>query len=110
MINSLKALSEQVNGNLDYSISIMPDRGEFVSLTDYDKKALSELWLNRENCPLTGTYYDIDVIEGLYLEQLESQVLTTLHKQGEYLYSNEGLQELCEANGYEFYEDGKFYT
>ena len=57
---------------------------------------------------MTGRCYDQDVIEGINKDELEEAVLKTLHAEGEYIYSDEGLRETCEANGYEFTEDGKF--
>jgi hypothetical protein len=108
MIDSLKALSAAVNGKLDYSLSIVPDRGECVTIKDFDQEKLERLYNKRTECPLTGMCYDFDVIEGLYKGELESAVLKTLHAEGEYIYSDEGLRETCEANGYEFIENGKF--
>ena len=35
------------------------------------------------------------------------KVLHNLHKDTEYVYSDEGLFELCQANGYEFNENGE---
>jgi len=33
-----------------------------------------------------------------------------LHDEGEYIYSDEGIEDLCEANGYFFTEDGAFHS
>ena len=33
--------------------------------------------------------------------------INSLHKDSEYVYSDQGLEELCEANEYEFTEEGK---
>jgi hypothetical protein len=106
MLESLKALEVAVFGKLDYAISIAPDRGEFVKITDYCKETLKELWLKRDIYPLTGVCYDHDVIEGLYHHNLSKKVLNIIHTEGEYIYSNEGLLNICQANGYEFNEDG----
>jgi len=103
VIKSLKALENEIGGNLDWSISAVPDRGEFISLMDYDKEALNNL--DVENCPLTGTCWDMDIIEGLKEGNI-SKVLKSLHLDTEYIYSDEGLFELCEANEYEFNEEG----
>ena len=104
MLSSLKALKEAIGGTLDYSLSIEPDRGEHCRLTGYDAGKLSELVKTVEKCPLTGTCYDMDVIEGLAAGELESRVLDTLHAAGDYAYSDEGLDAMFEA--YEFLEDG----
>jgi hypothetical protein len=106
MVQSLKALAAAVGGKLNYSVSIVPDRGEFVTLDDYDAEKLADLFKSKDECPLTGMCYDIDVIEGLYAGELDSAVLKTLHAGGEYIYSDEGLYELCQANDYEFTENG----
>jgi hypothetical protein len=36
------------------------------------------------------------------------KVLRTLHKETEYVYSDKGLKELCEANEYEFDINGVY--
>lgn len=109
MIDSLKALAEAVNGKLDYCLSIVPDRSEHVSITDYDSTLLRELHAIKYECPLTGVCYDYDVIDGLANDALDIQVLNVLHSEGEYLYSDEGLTEMCLANEYEFNEDGSIH-
>ena len=48
----------------------------------------------------------IKVNEGLKNDNPE-QVLYSLHADTEYLYSDEGLYELCESNEYEFTEEGE---
>ena len=103
-IDSLKALQKKIGGKLDYAISAVPDRGEFISLKGYDKKALKEL--DKTECPLTGVCWDYDIIEALQHGNIET-ALRSLHKDTEYIYSDEGLHELCEANEYEFYENGE---
>ncbi len=107
MAASLKALENIVGGKLEYSIGLFPHRREYVLLTDYDRQALEEIYSKREECPLTGVCYDMDVIEGLYMGNLERKVLNCLHDEGEYIYSNDGLYEMIIANEYEFYENGK---
>ena len=101
--DSIKALSKVIGGSCDYSIGQFPDRCEFISFTDYDKEELMKL--NPENCPLTGVMWDIDLIEGMQKDD-KNKVLRTLHNDSEYVYSNEGLLELCFANDYEFNEQG----
>jgi len=119
MIDSLKALRDAVGGELDCSISQAPDRGEFVKLTDFDPEALSALDLSArrvkldaagraEGCPLTGHWTDYSVIQALRSGNLAS-ILDEIHSETEAVYSDEGLRELCEANGYEFTEGGTFY-
>ena len=107
MILSLKALADYTGGKLDYSIGITPDRGEFVKITDYDPDLLKEISNTMDDCPLTGVCYDYAAIKGLKNGDLEEEVLTTLHNEGEYIYSDDGLLELAQANKYEFYATGQ---
>lgn len=112
MGESLRALSDRIGCNIDYSISIIPDRGEYVRAdTDrYDHTVFLSLYQQREELPLTGTCYDITVLEGFNYgrESLEHDVLRALHAQGEWLYSDDHLREMCEANQYLFDRNGRF--
>ena len=103
VVCSIKKLSEMIGGTYDFSIGQFSDRGEHLSFLDYDEEALKNL--NADDLPLTGVCYDADLIEGLQNDDVY-KVLRALHSDSEYLYSDEGLEELCEANGYEFDEDG----
>jgi hypothetical protein len=104
VVDSLKALQERIGGELDYSISQWPDRGEFIRLTDYDQEALDAL--DAEACPLTGIAFDFNIITGLRNGDIE-KVLKAVHADTEWVYSNEGLRDLCESNEYEFDESGQ---
>ena len=106
-IESLKALAHSVRGKLDYSISLVPSRGEFIYLESYDHEALKAL--NPDDLPLTGVIYDIYVIQALREGNIEHS-LSFLHDEGEYIYSDEALEELCESNEYYFTEDGAFHS
>ncbi len=101
---SIIALSEVIGGSYDYSIGQFPSRGEFISFYDYDKEQLMKL--NAEECSLTGVTWDIDLINGMQKGD-NNKVLKALHNDSEYIYSNEGLLELCDANNYEFNDKGK---
>jgi len=105
VIDSLKALQKEIGGSLDYAISSVPDRGEFIKFTDYDKQALISCSKVADEYPLTGVCWDYDVIKGMR-ENNPTQVLSTLHQDTEYCYSDEGLYQLCQANQYEFTEEG----
>lgn len=106
VIDSLKALQEEIGGKLDYAISSVPDRGEFIRFTDYDDEALCRL--SADDCLLTGACWDYDVIKGMR-ENNPTQVLSTLHQDTEYCYSDEGLYELCDSMQYEFTEEGNIF-
>lgn len=107
MVGSLKAAKELLGGTLDYSISIVPDRGEYVRLTGFDRKGLHGL--NPADCPLTGVWSDYAVVTGLKKDSLDYEVLKALHMRGDYLYSDEGIREHLLANECEFTENGELY-
>tara|TARA_B110000037_G_scaffold85913_1_gene101902 strand:- start:9050 stop:9490 length:441 start_codon:yes stop_codon:yes gene_type:complete len=107
LVDSLKELQSYIGGNLSYSISTVPDRGEHITLEGYDPEMLSSL--NAEDYPLTGIFWDFEVIKGLQ-EGNMNQVLGTLHDETEYCYSDKGLTEMCEQNEYEFDESGAAYS
>jgi hypothetical protein len=103
IIDSIKALSEKIGGTFDYSISQSPDRGEHITFSDYSQDDLCRL--SADDCPLTGVCWDIDLIVGLRNGNA-GMVLNSLHSDTDYQYSDNGLFELCESNGYEFCENG----
>ena len=102
--DSIEALSEAIGGTNDYSFGAEPMRGEFVAFSDYDKDMLMKL--NPNALPLTGTWADYRIIIGLQNNE-PSSALTDLHDDTEYLYSDAGLEEMCEAMEWEFTEQGK---
>lgn len=106
-IDSLKELANQINGDLDYSISQVPDRGEYIKLTDFNESKLKELEQNKDNCPLTGVYSDLNCIEALIDDDLD-QILNQIHDEVECTYSDENLADMMNANNYEFDQDGNF--
>ena len=107
VIDSLHILQDVIGGDLDYSISSSPCRGEYIEFKDYDEDLLNELDANE--LPLTGVCWDAYLIESMQKDGDAYGVLGTLHQDTEYLYSDEGLQEICEANDYEFTEEGEVY-
>jgi len=106
VIESLKALQAIIGGELNYAINQFPDRGEHITFTDYDADALLEL--DADSLPLTGTWSDYVAITSLRKENT-IEILNAIHQETEYVYSDEGLKELCEANGYEFTETGRIF-
>jgi hypothetical protein len=119
MVESLEAFAAHIGAYVDYSLSIAPDRGEFVRfITESDKKNMFKGLDLSGNCPLTGMCYDEDILDAIreakpedslsdILADIEYRVLKTLHDEGRYIYSEEGLREMCEANEYEFLESGE---
>jgi len=104
-IESIKALQMKIGGDVDYSISQFPSRGEYISFKNYDKDLLSELDANE--CPLTGVIWDADLIQSMQKNGNADGLLRKLHNDSDYIYSDEGLEELCIANDYEFNEFGE---
>jgi len=103
IIESLKALQNIIGGKLDYSISCIPHRGEYISLIGYDKEELNSLSLDAE---LTGSSWDYWVIKAFKENNIED-VLRLLHNSTEYAYSDESLYELCMNVEYEFTINGE---
>jgi hypothetical protein len=100
---SLTKLHEHIGGNLDYSVSLVPDRGEFIRFTDYDEELLAEL--DAGDCPLTGFFWDAEVIEHLRTDDMWG-LMCKLHDAHDYHYTDEALHETAEANEWEFKENG----
>ena len=100
---SLTKLHGYIGGNLDYSVSLVPDRGEFIRFTDYDEELLAEL--DADACPLTGCFWDVDVIEHLRADDMQG-LMEKLRNAHDYDYTDEALHETAEANEWEFKENG----
>lgn len=106
-IETLVQLSNFLDTDLDYSLSCTPSRDEFINIGEFDDKLLSEL--DAEKYPLTGCCYDHDLINDIKnkgITKAFSNYITAIHTEYEYTLSDEYLSDICEANGYEFYEDG----
>jgi len=107
LIRSIKALSNVIGGTFDYSISQVPSRGEHITFKGYDRAILDNL--DAESDPLTGEFWDCNLIKGLREFNLKG-VLDKLHDETEYAYSDEGLLELCREEKYEFDLNGEKIT
>ena len=134
-VESLKVFFDHFSlSRTDYSISLLGDRGEHI--TGYVPDELENLSGNRlrtylvnnfpeidKDCPFTGVCYDDFLLQPMrdhikkpthidYQELIEDcfySLLKSIHSEGGYIYSDEGLHELCEANEYEFLESGEVY-
>jgi hypothetical protein len=124
MSDSLKEFANDIGAKVNWSISIVPDRGEFISFTfgDCESPTLGDTMLNLDlsgNCPFTGVFYDEVILDSFrdaakdasatlesVLNDVEHKFLTALHNEGDYLYSDDGLYEICECNEYEFTLEG----
>lgn len=103
--DSLIALRNIIGGELEFKFSARPSRGEYISFTNYDVDKLNEL--EADLLPLTGVCWDYELVKGMQEDGDASRVLLALHKSTEYVFSDEGLHEICTANDYEFKEKGK---
>ena len=133
-IESLKGFCNHYDLELDYSISIVPDRSEhiYISFKNDDVNELRGVRLYKylvnnysldEDCPFTGFVHDEVLLDDIrefmkkpydisfqdLIENCTHKLLKAIHDEGEYIYSDEGLKEMCEANEYEFNEDGSIY-
>ena len=107
-IDTLKAFSKKYNLYLDYCLGPYPDRGEFIKLDGELPSEKELIELNKQDCPLTGCYYDHDLLEALIKGDV-SLYIDSIHKEAEWMNSDEYTTELCDVNGYEFLENGDFY-
>lgn len=115
-LKSFKALGEALGVRVDYCAGIHPSRGEFLTLCGRVSQSDVDA-LDADEMSLTGMCWDYGLIKALQETDLDqypdkvdlSHALADLHAQGEFLYSDEGLRELCEANDYQFTKSGKFY-
>lgn len=120
-INTLKAFADYIGADLDYSLSCVPSRGEFISVKPHWSyhsmySNLEELLETLGDCVLTGVCYDDDLInyikeskESISDEKLKeafNKYIKSMHEEYEYMLTDEYLSDLCEANNYEFYDDG----
>lgn len=75
------------------------------------------------SCPFTGVCYDETLLDAIrdfmkkpddrtfqdLLTECGDNLLDTIHKEGEHIYSDEGLKETLSANEYDFKEDGSIF-
>jgi len=122
-IDTLKALAGILKGNLDYYLSAIPDRGEYITIKpkydELDFCALHDLIDSGNDCPFTGVCYDqefidefIDNKDGTEEDNLKyalDKYICAIHKEYEFMLSDEYLKDHAEANEYEFNEDGSIY-
>ena len=120
-IDALVTLSKEIGGHLDYSLSCVPDRGEYIHIRPkYESlfwDRLKTLVLDIDDCPLTGVCYDYDLLSPLVGKQLNTETLhdalysyiQAIHAEYEAMLKEDYIADLCEANGYEFTSDGRIY-
>lgn len=126
-IDTLKKLAEILDGELNYCLSEIPDRNEFIKISPKDGYVYNEsldfdnLWKvisQEKDCPFTGVCYDHDIIDhftkyNLNMETLNNALtdyIESIHKEYESMLEDDYLIDLCEANKYEFTEDGKIFN
>jgi len=125
-IETLKKVAEILDADLDYSISCVPDRYEFIKMSPKSGFVYNEgldfesFWnvINQEKeCPFTGICYDHDIIDQFTkhnlneekLNEVLSDYLKSIHDEYESMLQDDYLEDLCDANEYEFTENGKLY-
>lgn len=112
-VQLIKSFANKFNLKYDYSLSLTPDRGEFVKLVgEIDENILKTLIDNASDCPLTGFCYDYDFlinVDTLGLKNACTKLIESIHNEYELMFEDEYLKEHCESNDYEFLENGKLY-
>lgn len=108
-VDTLEKYASYIGGKLDYSISCVPDRGEFITIKDFDQvRFLASFKL--VECALTGVCYDDYLIGYLNkfgcLDTALNCYLKDIHDEYESMLEDDYLSDLCEANSYEFNENG----
>lgn len=122
LIASLKAIAARMGCTLNYALSPVPDRGEMVSMHPpggtpaYSMSEWRAMEKESLECSFTGCTYDgllADAINGakhLNFRSVEFRfsrlALDAAHAIGDDVYSDYGIHDMCEANGYYFLEDG----
>jgi hypothetical protein len=102
-------------------LSCVPDRGEFIKITPKNEKLnFKALWKVidvEKDCPLTGVCYDHDIIDHLSEYNMTAKGLNyalgiyieSIHSEYESMFEDGYLEDYCEANEYEFTEDGEIF-
>jgi hypothetical protein len=107
-IDTLKEYAKFIGGKLDYSISCVPDRGEFITIKDFDQVKFRQSF-KLKDCALTGVCYDDDLIDFLNkfgsLDMALRAYIDDIHDEYESMLKIDSIGELCESNNYEFYLD-----
>ena len=106
LVSSLEALATKLGGWVDYSFGAYPDRNEHITFYNIDVELLNSL--DTENCILTGCYWDNLVIESVKNNNTQA-LINEVHENNSFYYEDDQLFEHCEANNYEFFENGKFF-
>lgn len=118
-VESLNGFASHIGARCEYSTSIVPDRGEYIRFDiECSLNDVTESLDLAGNCLFTGVYSDEIILDAFreaskeddlqdVLKDVEYRVLKAMHEEGEYIYSDKGLYEMCLCNEYEFTESGK---
>ena len=108
-IASFNALKDKINAEIfDYSISLTSDRGEHITICEYCTDSLKDLIKDKDNMPLTGMCYDFDLLDAMEKQNLYG-FIEMLHSDYESILEPEQIKEHCDANEYEFTNNGNIY-
>lgn len=115
-IETLKCVADYLQCDLDYSLSCVPSRGEYIKLSPKNYNSIEEnlpdLLEIKESCPFTGVCYDDDIIDDIKEHGIDTALnkyIKSIHDEYEYMLTDEYLLEHCEANDYKFKENGELY-
>jgi hypothetical protein len=105
-VATLEALAKEIDARLDYSLSCVPDRGEFIKFYhDHDSIVAQIDHLNADDCPLTGVCYDADILHDVKnygINEAIENYIKSIHDEYSCMLTDEYIAELCDANDYEF--------
>lgn len=121
-IETLTKFAEYIDTTLDYRIGLTPHRGEFISVTPLGSfsdtyELIAQFVREEDSCILTGMCYDDDLRDMMRsvdhdnesLNNAFNKYIKSIHKEFESMLTDEYLSEHCQANEYEFTEDGNIY-
>ena len=135
-LDTLKVVANLLYATLDYSLSCVPDRGEYIRfIPKNDELNYQSLWdaINIEKeCPLTGMCYDHDFIDSLTkyslinpneefkhkgieykvnagIEEACTNYIQSIHEEYEAMLTEDYIGDLCEVGEYEFTADGELH-
>lgn len=103
---SLRALDEKLKGALNWSVGPVACDSFIKVQKDFDIEVFEALYNERENCPLTGVCYDVEILEGLKSRDF-SKALEGLETDCNHSLTEEYLSEHLLANEYYFKESGE---
>jgi len=125
-IESLTLFAKEIGCRVDWSLSVVPDRGEYIRFTyENDEDVIHQLSKidTSGECPFTGVCYDEDIIDSFrdikvktesdllqVFSIIQENYIRSIHDEYESMISHSYISDHCEANEYEFTKDGILYS